>query len=134
MDRVPAVDESEVPFNAVERLFLGERARRMHGARFAANVAPVLAMLRSAVGRRPHLAALQRLRERIVADAELRALWDAYEISDPLVPNTCRIESPVGTFCYEALTLANPGETLGLVVQIPDARSRERPAAAASER
>jgi hypothetical protein len=29
-------------------------------------------------------------------------------------------DPPIGTFTYEALTLANPGDTSGLVVQIPD--------------
>jgi transcriptional regulator with XRE-family HTH domain len=130
--RVWGVDESEIPFNAIERLFLDARARKMHGKHFIANVAPIVAMLRSAVGRRPHLASLQRLRESLVAEKEVRELWDAYEISDPLVPNRCTIESPIGEFGYEALTLANPGETTGLVVQIPDTASRDRLARAAT--
>jgi transcriptional regulator with XRE-family HTH domain len=124
--RVWAIGEEEVPFNAVERLFIEPSARRMHGAHFAANIAPILAMLHSALGRHPQLSALRRVRERLTADDEIRALWDAYEISDPFVPNTCTIESPIGTFSYEALTLSNPGELSGLVVQVPDAASRER--------
>jgi transcriptional regulator with XRE-family HTH domain len=121
------VAESEVPFNAVERLFIFPAAREMHGAHFIANVAPVIAMLRSAVGRRPHLATLQRVRDGLVADAELRDLWNAYEIGDPLVPNRCTIASSIGTFSYEALTLADPGsKASGLVVQVPDRSSRER--------
>jgi transcriptional regulator with XRE-family HTH domain len=124
--RVWAIDENELPFNAVERLFMHAPARAMHGPHFTTNIAPIVAMVRSAVGRRPHLRTLRTLRERLVADAEIRALWDAYEIGDPLVPNTCTIESPIGTFSYEALTLANPGETSGIVVQIPDQSSRVR--------
>jgi transcriptional regulator with XRE-family HTH domain len=124
--RVWSIDESEIPFNAIERLFVDARARRIHGAHLVANIAPVVAMLRSALGRRPHLATLQRLRDELLADTEIRALWDAYEISDPLVPNKATIESPIGTFGYEALTLANPGETTGLVVQIPDSASEDR--------
>lgn len=124
--RVWGIAEAEVPFNAVERLFLDSRARLMHATNFRRNVAPVVAMLRSAVGRRPHLTTLQRLRETLVADPETRALWDAYEISDPLVSNTCTIDSPVGSFTYETLTLANPGTTSGMVVQIPDKPSRSR--------
>jgi transcriptional regulator with XRE-family HTH domain len=124
--RVWGIDESEVTFNAVERLFVDARARALHGDRFVANVAPIVAMLRSAIGRRPHLVGLRSACDELLADPEIRALWDAYEISDPLIPNTCTIESPIGTFSYEALTLANPGETTGLVVQVPDEASRGR--------
>ncbi len=124
--RVWGIAEAEVPFNAVERLFLDSRARLMHASNFRRNIAPVVAMVRSAVGRRPHLTTLQRLRETLVADTETRELWDAYEISDPLVSNTCTIDSPVGSFTYETLTLANPGATSGMVVQIPDKPSRIR--------
>jgi len=124
--RVWGIAEDEVPFNAVERLFLDPRARQMHGDDFTANIAPVVAMLRSAVGRRPHLATLQRVRAQLLANDQTRALWDAYEISDPLVSNTCTIASPIGTFRYETLTLANPGATSGIVVQIPDRASRVR--------
>jgi transcriptional regulator with XRE-family HTH domain len=128
--RVWGIDEGDVPFNAVERLFLDPRTRQMHGENFTANIAPVVAMLRSAVGRRPHLATLQRVREQLIADDRTRDLWDAYEISDPLVANTCTIASPIGPFRYETLTLANPGATSGIVVQIPDPASRARLAAA----
>ncbi len=105
------IGEHEQPFNAIERLFFAEPARAMHGDRFVTNIAPIVAMLRSAVGRRPHLAALQNLRDKFVADTEMRKLWDVYEIGDPLVSNRCAIELPMGLFCYEALTLASPGET-----------------------
>jgi transcriptional regulator with XRE-family HTH domain len=99
------IDASEVPFNAVERLFIDARARRLHGEHFVANVAPVVAMLRSAIGRRPHLTSLRKVCDELLADSGVRELWDAYEISDPLVPNKCSIESPIGTVSYEALTL-----------------------------
>jgi transcriptional regulator with XRE-family HTH domain len=124
--RVWDIRPDETRFNAVERLFLDPAARRMHGEHFTANITPVVAMLRSAVGRRPHLATLRRLRDQIVADAEIRTLWDAYEISDPLVSTTCTIASPIGTFTYRTLTLANPGDTSGIVVQVPDEPSRAR--------
>ncbi len=124
--RVWGIVDDEVPFNAVERLFMAPAARAMHGERFLENVAPVVAMLRSAVGRRPHDPTLRRLHEQLVADPEIVALWETYEISDPLVPNACTIESAIGTFRYDALTLANPGETSALVVQIPDVASRDR--------
>ncbi len=117
------IGENEVPFNAVERLFLNPGARAMHGERFTANLAPVIAMVRSAVGRRPHVETLQRLREQFVAEHETRALWDAYEISDPLVPNACTIESPIGTFRYEALTLANPVKLAGSSCRFPTLRA-----------
>jgi transcriptional regulator with XRE-family HTH domain len=122
--RIWGVEASEIPFNAVERLFVHPQARKMHGPHFVENIAPVVAMLRSAIGRRPHLTTLQRVRAQLLAEAELRELWDAYEISDPLVPNTCTIQSPLGTFRYEALTLTDPaGKTSGLVVQVPDPSS-----------
>ena len=124
--RVWGIGDAELPFNAVERLFMDPAARALHGTNFIANIAPVVAMVRSAVGRRPDHPTLRRLREVLIADAEIRTLWDAYEISDPLVPNTCTIKSPIGTFHYEALTLANPGDMSGIVVQIPDAAGRER--------
>jgi transcriptional regulator with XRE-family HTH domain len=124
--RVWAIGAHETSFNAIERLFLHDAARQMHGEHFAKNIEPIVAMLRSAVGRRPHLATLQRLRDQLVADDEIRALWDAYEISDPLVSTTCTIESPIGTFTYETLTLANPGDTSGIVVQVPEGASRTR--------
>jgi transcriptional regulator with XRE-family HTH domain len=120
-------DGDALPFNAVERLFIDPAVRTMHGANFINNLAPVVAMVRSAIGRRPHLASLQRIRERLVAEPELRELWNAYEISDPLVPNRCTIDSPIGVFTYEALTLADPSsKTSGLVVHVPDPASRER--------
>ena len=124
--RVWAIRDGEVTFNAVERLFIDAAAREMHGVHFITNISPVIAMLRSAVGRRPHHPTLQRLRERLLAEEEIRQVWDVYEVSDPLIPNKCTIDSPIGTFSYEALTLANPGETSGLVVQIPDLPSRNR--------
>jgi transcriptional regulator with XRE-family HTH domain len=120
----------ELPFNAVERLFLDPNARTMHGENLLANIAPVIAMVRSAVGRRPHLATLQRVRDRLLAEPAFVPLWEAYEISDPLVPNSCTIASPIGLFRYEALTLANPGDSSGLVVQVPDDQSRVRLAGA----
>jgi transcriptional regulator with XRE-family HTH domain len=122
--RVWHIESHEVPFNAVERLFMDPAARRMHGEHFVTNIAPVVAMVRSAVGRRPHLETLQRLRATLIADSETLALWEAYELSDPLVPNRATIASPIGTFSYEALTLANPGDTTGLVVHVPDGESR----------
>ena len=122
--RIWNIGPNELPFNAVERLFLDPRARAMHGGHFIGNITPVVAMLRSAIGRRPHEATLQRLRDALRAEDELRSLWDAYEIADPLVPNKRTIESPLGTFCYEGFTIAGPGETTGMVVQIPDPPSR----------
>jgi len=124
--RVWGIGDDELPFNAVERFYLTPAARAKHGEHFVANVGPVVAMLRSAVGRRPHVEALQRLRELLLANAETRVLWDSYEIRDPQTPNVGTIASSIGEFTYEALTLADPGRTAGLVVHVPDAASRER--------
>jgi hypothetical protein len=124
--RVWGIGEHEIPFNAVERLFVEPAARQMHGEHFEANIAPIVAMLRSGVARRPNLTSLRKLCDKLLADRTIRALWDAFEIIDPFVPNSCTIESAIGTFSYEALTLASAGQLSGIVVQIPDDASRER--------
>jgi transcriptional regulator with XRE-family HTH domain len=126
--RIWSIGDEEFPFNAVERLFIDARARRLHADAFAKNIAPVVAMLRSALARRPNLTTLGSLRDRLLADDEIRKLWDAFEISGPFVPNSCTIESPLGTFTYEALTLSAGGLS-GIVIQIPDPASRARLAA-----
>jgi transcriptional regulator with XRE-family HTH domain len=123
--RVWGIHAGEVTFNAVERLFLHHETRAMHGARLAENIRPVIAMLQSSIGRQPDAISLVRLRDRLVADEELRAIWNAYEIVSPLVPNACTIESPIGTFSYETMTLVL-SPTQGLVVQVPDEASRQR--------
>jgi len=121
-----AIGEDEVPFNAVERLFLDPQARTIHAGHFIKNIAPVVAMIRSAIGRRPQLTTLQRVQAKLVDNPETRELWDAYEISGPLDTNKCTIESPIGPFSYEALTLGLPGATSGIVIQVPDESSKIR--------
>jgi transcriptional regulator with XRE-family HTH domain len=117
--RVWGIDEREVPFNAVERLFLQPVARTMHGQHFEKNIRPVIAMLRSTHGRRLYWEGLRHLRDRLIADDDIRAIWEEYEIVSPLLSNTCTIDSPVGPFTYEALTLPIPGTSHALVVQVP---------------
>jgi len=119
------IDADERCFNAVERLFLDARARPMHAQSFAANIAPIVAMLRSGIARRPNLTALTNLRDRLMANEEVRELWNAFEIRGPFVPSSCTIASPIGTFTYEALTLS-AGDLSGIVIQVPDLASRER--------
>ena len=131
--RVWAIGAHEAAFNAVERMFLDRAARALHGERFTANVAPVLAMLQSSAGRQPHATELQRLCERVVEDPDLRSIWEAYEITSPLLSNACTIESPIGTFHYETLTLPI-SESQAIVVQVPDEPSRERLARATMRR
>ena len=123
--RVWAIREGELPFNAFARMFLDPAARAIHGARFEENVTPVLAMLHSSLGRQPDATSLHALGERIARDPELGPIWQAYEISSPLLPNACTIESPIGTFHYETLTLPF-APMQGIVVQVPDAESRAR--------
>lgn len=123
--RVWAIREGEVPFNAVARLFLDPAVRKMHGRHFAENIRPVLAMLHSSIGRQPHAKALRQLRDRLIADNTLRTIWNEYEISSPLLPNACTIESAVGTFHYETLTLPF-SNSHAIVVQVPDDASRKR--------
>jgi transcriptional regulator with XRE-family HTH domain len=124
--RVWGIRKGEVPFNAVERLFLGGVARTMHGAHFADNIAPVIGMLRSSQGRRPDSARLREVCERLAADHLTGKIWDAYDIRSPRLPNRCTIESPIGTFTYETLTLPISGAQHALVIQVPDAESRQR--------
>jgi transcriptional regulator with XRE-family HTH domain len=123
--RVWAVGERELPFNAVARLFLDPAARKMHGPHFVENIRPVIAMLHSSLGRQPHAKALRQLRDRVVADEALRAIWDEDEINSPLLTNACTIDSSLGPFHYETLTLPL-AESHGIVVQVPDELSRKR--------
>jgi transcriptional regulator with XRE-family HTH domain len=128
------IAEPEMPFNAFERLFLHPAAKHMHGAHLAENIRPVLAMLHSSVGRQSSSSqSLRRVRDRILADSVLRAIWDDYEITSPLEPNACTIESPIGTFHYETLTLP-VSISHGLVVHVPDDASRARLARATAAR
>jgi transcriptional regulator with XRE-family HTH domain len=123
--RVWDVAENEVPFNAFERLFLHPSAQRMHGAYLAQNIRPVLAMLHSSVGRQSSSQTLRMLRDRILADGVLRAIWNDYEITSPLQPNACTIESAIGLFHYQTLTLPI-SQSYGIVVHVPDDASRKR--------
>lgn len=120
------VDAREIPFNAIDRLFIAPAARAMHGADFAANIAPIVAMVQSGLGRRPNLQGLRDVRDRLLVDADIRQIWNAFEISDPFVPTKLHITSPIGPFVYEALTLPVPGALHAIVVQVPDEASRER--------
>jgi transcriptional regulator with XRE-family HTH domain len=123
--RVWAIGDEAPPFNAVERLFLHPTAREMHGDRFDENIRPVIAMLRSSQGRRPNLEALRQLCDRLRRDELIGRIWDEYEISSPLAPNAVTLDSPIGQFRYETLTLLISG-TSGIVVQVPDQTSMAR--------
>ena len=122
----------EPPIDAVARLYLDADARAMHGARFAANIAPIVAMIRSGVGRHPSLERLRALRDRLVADREVRPIWDAFEVSSPLVPTAATIASPIGTYTFETLTLPIGDGFYGIVIEVPDPASRVRLARATS--
>ncbi len=124
--RVWGVGENEIPYNAIDRLFLEPAARKMHGEHFSAHIEPIVAMLHSGLGRRPYLKALQQLRDRLIADNETRKMWNEYEISDPFLPTRCKIESSIGTFSYETLNLPIPGALYAIVVQVPDSVSLQR--------
>lgn len=122
--RVWAISADEaLPFNAVERLFVDPKAREMHGDRLETNIRPVIAMLRSSQGRRAHLEALGHLRDRLTRDALIRSIWDEYEVSGPLLPNVVTIDSPIGEFTYQTVTLPF-ASTSGIVVQVPDRSSK----------
>jgi len=117
--------QDEVPFNAVDRLFLDPRVRSLHGDHFENNVKPVIAMLQASIGHYPDAQPLLDLRNRVVEQPRLHDIWSAYEITSPLLPSTCTIESPAGPFTYETLTLL-VSDSVALVVQVPDERSRIR--------
>lgn len=97
----------------------------MHGSNFIANITPVIAMLRSGLGRRPYLKALEQIRDRLLADDEIRTIWNNYEISSPFLATSCTIKSPIGTFRYETANLPISGALHSIVVQVPDTASRE---------
>jgi hypothetical protein len=98
----------------------------MHGQNFAANIASPIAMLHSGLGRRPHLDALRHLRDRLLSDDVIRKIWNDYEISNPLLPTSCTIESSIGTFRYETVNLRIADALYAIVVQVPDAESKVR--------
>jgi hypothetical protein len=106
--RVWGIGDHELPFNAVDRLFMDPAARKMHGENFIANISPVIAMLHSSQGRRPEPSMLRQLRDRLLKDDAIRQIWDDYKIIHPRFSNTCTIESLVGTFRYETLNLNAP--------------------------
>jgi transcriptional regulator with XRE-family HTH domain len=126
--RVWNIADREMPFNAFERLYLHPAAQQMHGKYLSQNIRPVLAMLHSSVGRQSSSPSLRELRDRILADSVLRAIWNDYEITSPLQPNACTIESAIGPFHYQTLTLP-VSEAYGIVVHVPDDASRARLAA-----
>jgi transcriptional regulator with XRE-family HTH domain len=116
--------QDDVPFNAVERLFLDERARPLHEDRFERNIEPVIAMLQASIGHYPNAEPLRGLRDRVIANPPLHQIWSAHEISNPLLPSACTIMSSAGLFTYETLTLLI-SDDVALVIQVPDEPSRE---------
>lgn len=124
--RVWGVSEREIPFNAITRLFLDPPARTMHGEHFRENIAPVIAMLHSSQGRQLYSEAFGKALDRLIADPQTRPIWDDYSIASPLLSNVVTIESKIGTFRYETLTLPLPGKWHAIVIQVPDEASRQR--------
>ena len=117
--------QNDVPFNAVERLFLDERARPLHQDRFEKNIEPVIAMLQASIGHYPDAKPLLELRDRVIGDPRLHQIWNAHEVTSPLLPSACTILSPTGLFTYETLTLL-VSNSVALVIQVPDESSRDR--------
>jgi hypothetical protein len=70
------------------------------------------------------LEALRALRDRLMHDELVRPIWNEYEVSGPLIPNVVTIDSPVGRFTYQTLTLPFAG-TSGIVVQVPNSESEK---------
>lgn len=124
--RIWGIAEHEVPFNAVARLFFDPRARQMHGEHFRANITPVIAMLHSSQGRQLYSETLGKALDQLMADPEARPIWDDYKIESPLLTNVVTIESMIGPFRYQTLTLPVPGKWHAIVVQVPDEESLMR--------
>ncbi len=124
-----AIREDEGQFNAVDRLFLHPASRERHGLHLADNIRPVIGMLQSSIGRQPDANEAVCASRSIRACSDLRLIWDEYEITSPLLTNACTIESPIGTFHYETVTLLL-STSQAIVVQVPDDASRKRLAAA----
>ncbi len=128
--RIWGLEESELPVNTLERLFLHPTTRAMHGEHIAANAAPLLAKIRFDLARHPDLVVLERLRQRVLADDELRKVWDTFEVRASQIPSTGMLNSLIGPFCYETLSLPITGKLLRMVIYVPDRPSRERLATA----
>jgi hypothetical protein len=90
------------------------------------NIGPVIAMLHSSVGRQPDAVALRALRDRLLADDAIRAIWNEDEIRSPLEPNAVTIDSAIGPFRYRTLTLPLVERRHGLAVHVPDDASKDR--------
>jgi hypothetical protein len=124
--RVWALAEDELPFNAIERLFIHPSARAMHGERFHENIRPVIAMLHFSMARHAKAAALRELRDRLLSDDAIRAIWNENEIASPFEANAVTIDSEIGPFRYRTLTLPLMEQRHGLVVHVPDDASKDR--------
>lgn len=124
------LEESEFPVNTLERLFLHPTTRAMHGEHLAANAAPLLAKIRFDLARHPDLVVLERLRQRVLADEQLRNIWTTFEVKESQIPSTGTLNSVIGPFRYETLSLPITDKLLTLVIYVPDRASRERLATA----
>lgn len=122
--RVWGIQNEATPFNAIERLFLHPLARKMHGDRFESNIRPVIAMV-SVEPRPPSAFAADARCSRTHRNGRgNKGLWDEYEITNPLLPVTVTIDSPLGACTYQTLTVPIEGTLHGIVVQVPDENSR----------
>jgi transcriptional regulator with XRE-family HTH domain len=116
------------PFNIVVRMFRDESVRAMHGDGFESFAKALVAMVRSGAGRRIDDPVYRQMDDNLRDDPVFRAAWDAYDVATPTGSVPTVVQSlAVGTFAYQALTLAVPDHGgHSIVVQIPDEPSAAR--------
>ena len=116
------------PFNIVARMFRDPAVRAMHGDRFEPFARALVAMVRTGAGRRIDDPMYRELCESLNDDPVFRAAWDAYDVAAPRGSIPTLVQSAaVGSFAYEALTLALPDDAGHfIVVQVPDEASAAR--------
>jgi hypothetical protein len=78
------------------------------------------------MGRHANAAGLRELRDRLLADDAIRAIWNENDIASPLEANVVTIDSEIGPFLYRTLTLPLMEQRHGLVIHVPDDASKDR--------
>ena len=108
------------PFNIVLRMWSPE-LRALHGDRFPAFAARVVAMLRAGSARHVHDSPFRAIASALANDRDFAEASAAYEITAPFAVARTTIDSPTrGRFTYETMTLVVPHASgQAIVVQVP---------------
>ncbi len=120
------------PFNIVRRMFLDEGLRSQHGDNFGDFGRRLIGMVRVGAARLVDDSVYASLLVDLRNDPVFASAWDAYDIAAPFGTSHTQITSAgIGPYGYEAVSLHVEGVTgKTIVVQVPDAPSRARLAAA----